>query len=121
MRLIGTLLATAAVALVATAAASSMALPKVYGTVGPGFTIRLKPTQKAVNLVKTLKAGRHTFVVADKSSIHNFEIEGPGVDREITTVSFVGTKTVTLLLKRGVYKYYCKPHESTMHGSFRVT
>jgi plastocyanin len=121
MRLIATLLATAAVALVATAAGSPMGPPKVYGTVGPGFTITLKPTLKSTKLVKTLKAGRHTFVVADKASIHNFELEGPGVDREITHVSFVGTKTVTLVLKRGVYKYYCKPHESTMHGTFRVT
>jgi plastocyanin len=121
MKPIATLLATAAVALVASAAASPATPPKLYGTVGPGFTIVLKATPKSTKLVKTLKAGRYTFVVADKSSIHNFEIEGPGMEKEITDVSAVGTKTVTLTLKRGVYKYYCKPHESTMHGSFRVT
>lgn len=121
MKLITTLLVTGALALVVTAAGSPMATPKVYGTVGPGFTIVLKATPTSKVLVKTMKAGKHTIVVADKASIHNFEIEGPGVDREVTGVSFVGTKTLTLTLKRGVYKYYCKPHESTMHGSFRVT
>ncbi|HKP17518.1 MAG TPA: plastocyanin/azurin family copper-binding protein [Gaiellaceae bacterium] len=117
-----TLLAVAAVALIATAAASPVVPPKkLYGTVGPGFTIMLKSTPTSTKRVTALKAGRYTFVVADKSSIHNFEIEGVGMEKEITDVSAVGTKTVTLTLKRGVYKYYCKPHESTMHGSFRVT
>ena len=113
-----TLVAFVAVALVAAATASPMSPPKLIGTVGPGFTISLKQNGKTA---KSVKAGRYTFVVADRSGIHNFQLEGPGVDRAITSVSFKGTKTVTLLLKRGTYKYYCAPHESTMHGSFRVT
>jgi plastocyanin len=117
MNLIRTLLVAAAVALVVTAAATPMAPPKLTGTVGPGFTITLK--RNGV-LVRTVRAGRYMFLVSDKSGIHNFELEGPGIDRAITTVPFRGTKTVTLLLKRGTYKYYCKPHESTMHGSIRV-
>jgi plastocyanin len=117
MKLIS-ILAVAAVALAAAASASSMTHPKLLGTVGPGFTITLKKSGK---VVKTLKAGRYTFVVSDKASIHNFELEGPGIDRAFTTVPFRGTKTVTVLLRRGTFKYYCKPHESTMHGSFRVT
>jgi len=118
MKRIHTLLAAAAVALVATAAATPMSSPKLTGTVGPGFTISLKQGGKAV---KTVKAGRYSFVVSDKASIHNFELEGPGVDKEITSVPFTGTKTVSIVLKRGTYKYYCKPHESTMHGSLKVT
>ena len=118
MKRIHTLLAAAAVALVATAAATPMSSPKLTGTVGPGFTISLKQGGKAV---KTVKAGRYSFVVSDKASIHNFELEGPGVDKEITSVPFTGRKTVSIVLKRGTYKYYCKPHESTMHGSFKVT
>jgi plastocyanin len=116
MKLFSTL-AAAAVALTAAASASPMALPKLAGSVGPGFTISLKQNGK---LVKTLKAGKYTFVVSDKASIHNFQIEGRGIDRAITTVPFKGTKTVTIALKRGTYKYYCVPHESSMHGSFRV-
>jgi Copper binding proteins, plastocyanin/azurin family len=118
MRLICTLLAAGAVALLATSPAAPMSHPRLIGTVGPGFTITLKQNGKAL---KTLKAGTYTFVVSDKASIHNFQIEGPGLDRAITTVGATGTKTVTLRLKHGTYKYYCAPHESTMHGSFKVT
>jgi Copper binding proteins, plastocyanin/azurin family len=118
MRVMLATFAAAAVALTLTAGATPMALPKVTGTVGPGFTISLKRLTRPARL---LKAGRYSFVVADKSSIHNFEIEGPGLDRQITTVGFIGTKTVTIRLRRGTYKYYCAPHESSMHGSFRVT
>ena len=95
-----------------------MALPKLTGTVGPGFTISLK---RGTVPVKLLKAGKYTFVVSDKASSHNFHIKGPGLNRAITAVGFVGTKTVTLLLKRGTYAYYCVPHQSSMHGSFKVT
>jgi plastocyanin len=117
MKLVLTLV-VAAVALAVAATASSMSTPKLTGTVGPGFTISLKRNGKAV---KTLKAGKYTFVVTDKASTHNFEIEGKGLDRAITTVPFKGTKTVTLTLKRGSYTFYCAPHESGMRGTFKVT
>jgi plastocyanin len=112
--------AVAAVALALTGGASSMALPKLYGTVGPGFTISLKQGVSRTP-VRTLKAGMYTFVIADKASIHNFQIEGPGLDRAITTVAFKGAKTVTIRLRHGRYKFYCAPHESSMFGFIRVT
>ena len=120
MRLISTLVAAGAVALLAAAPAVPMSHPKLIGTVGPGFTITLKRVRATVP-VRSVKPGLYTFVVSDRSSIHNFEIEGPGLDRAITTVGATGPKTVTLRLRHGTYKYYCKPHESTMHGSFKVT
>jgi plastocyanin len=94
------------------------ATPKLTGTVGPGFTITLKQGGKAV---KTLKAGTYSITVSDKSNIHNFHLTGPGLNKEITTVSFQGTKTVTAKLKKGTYKFVCDPHASTMKGSFKVT
>jgi hypothetical protein len=100
------------------ASAPSAPLPKVIGTVGPGFTISLKRFGKPL---KTLKAGRYTFVVTDKADIHSFQLQGPGLNRAITAVSFMGTKTVTLTLRRGTYQFYCVPHQSSMHGSFKVT
>ncbi len=117
MKLISTLV-VAAVALALAATASSMSTPKLTGTVGPGFTISLKKNGKAV---KTLKAGKYTFVVTDKASIHNFVVEGPGFERTITSVPFRGTKTMTITLKKGKWEFYCKPHESVMHGDFKVT
>ena len=53
--------------------------------------------------MRTLKPGKYTITVADKSNIHNFRLKGPGLNRQITSVSFVGTKTVTVTLKRGKY------------------
>lgn len=111
------LAALAAAALVAATAAQA-APPKLVGTVGPGFTITLK---KAGKLVKTLKAGKYTVVVSDKSNIHNFRLKGPGLNKQITTVGFQGTKTVTVTLKKGTYAYQCDPHVTIMHRTFTVT
>jgi hypothetical protein len=116
MKLISTLVVAAVVALVAIAAAFSMTPPRANGTVGPGFTISLK---KAGVLARTLKRVRTTFVVADKSSIHDFHLKGPGLSRVIGGIGFTGTKTVTILLKRGTYTYVCDVHPS-MIGHFKV-
>jgi plastocyanin len=93
-----------------------MALPKLNGTVGPGFTISLKRGLAPVTL---LKAGKYTFVVTDKSAIHDFHLKGPGLSNMITAVGFKGTKTVTLALKKGRYTYVCDVHPS-MVGHFTV-
>jgi plastocyanin len=111
------LVLVAALAAFALAAApASGALPKLIGTVGPGFTITL--TKGGVK-VKTLKAGKYTLVIRDKSNIHNFRLKGPGLNKA-TTVSFVGTKTLTITLKAGTYRYVCDPHVASMKGSFKV-
>jgi plastocyanin len=103
-------------------AASSQAAPqkvtKLYGQAGPGFTITLKKAN--FTPVKTLKPGVYTFVIQDRSTIHNFHLKGPGVDKK-TPILFLGTKTWTkLTLKKGKYTYVCDPHKSSMHGSFTV-
>ena len=115
-RLAATTVAVLAIALVP---ASQAATPKVNGTVGPGFTISLTKGGKKAT---TLTAGKVTFVINDKSTFHNYELDGPkGFEKKLTDVSFKGTKTVTLTLKRGTYKFYCKPHESSMFGNFKVS
>ena len=101
-------------------AARSAATPTLKGTVGPGFTISLKMNGKKV---KTLKTGRYKFVIADKSTFHNFTLEresGGTFEKDITKVPFMGTKSLTLTLKKGKWKYYCTPHESSMFGFFTV-
>jgi plastocyanin len=89
----------------------------VNATVGPGFTISLTYKGKRV---KTMKPGKHTFKLNDKSNIHNFHLSGPGMNKDLTSIGFVGKKKMTLKLKKGTYQYYCVPHRSTMHGSFKV-
>jgi plastocyanin len=110
--------AAALLALVVGAAPATAATPtKLVGTVGPSFTITLKKGGKKVT---TLKAGRYTISVQDKSDFHNFHLTGPGVNKK-TTVSEVKTKTWTVTLKKGTYRYVCDPHSSQMKGSFKVT
>jgi hypothetical protein len=93
------------------------ATPTLRGTTGPGFTISVKRNGTSV---KKLKAGMYRIVVADKSSIHNFHLFGPGVNKK-TTVPFVGTRTWTVKLKAGKYTFQCDIHAAVgMKGTFRV-
>jgi plastocyanin len=121
-RIVTTALALATAGLVA--AAVSFAAPQravtLRGSVGPGFTINLTKNGKKV---RTLRPGTYRFVIADRSSAHNFVLEkehGGRFERELTHVGAVGTKTVTVRLTRGTWKYYCEPHQSVMAGFFRV-
>lgn len=108
-------------AALAAAMPAGAATPTLQGTVGPGFTISLKQNGKAV---KTLPAGTYKLVIADKASFHNFVIEqksGGKFEKALTTVPFTGSKTVTVTLTKGKWEFYCKPHESVMHGEFTVS
>jgi plastocyanin len=119
---ISTLVVAAALALTAGAGAtSSMSHPKLFGAVGKNdaFIITLKTASG--KLVKTLPAGSYTFVIHDFSSLHAFDMDGPhGWSHDFTSVPAVTSKTVTLKLKAGKYKYYCVSHESTMFHWFTV-
>ena len=111
--------ALVAVSIVTAATATTMVVPKLHGTIGPGFTISLKNAKG--KKVATLKHGKYTFIVGDKSGIHNFTLNGPGIkNKTITGTSFVGTKTVTLALKKGSYTFYCTVHPD-ITGTFKVT
>ena len=58
------------------ATATTTAVPKLRGTIGPGYTISLK--NAAGKRVKSLRHGKYTFIVRDKAGIHNFTLKGPG-------------------------------------------
>ena len=103
------IVAVLAAVLAATALARRDATPTLVGTVGPGYTIGLTKDGKAV---KTLPAGAYKLVIHDKASIHAWSLDGPhGYAKDFTQVSFVGTKSWTVKLTPGTWKYYCKPHE----------
>jgi plastocyanin len=111
--------AVAALALGATASSSAAAAQTVNGTVGPGFTIGL--TLDGKNVTK-LKAGvPYQFVISDHADVHDFHLSGPGFNRVLTSVEFVGTKTFVLRLRKGSYSFLCDPHASIMHGRFQVS
>jgi plastocyanin len=100
--------------------AGTAATPKtITGTVGPGFTIGL--TMNGQKVTK-LKAGtQYRLVITDRSSIHDFHLSGPGIDRVLTSVGFTGKKSFVLTLKKGSYRFRCDPHASFMHGAFSVS
>ena len=108
----------AALAIAGAAFSQANSTPTLTGTVGPSFKISLT---KSGNLVKTLKAGTYKFVIKDKSNFHGYSLDGPhGFAKDFTKIPFVGTKTFTVKLKAGKYKYYCPNHESTMFAHFTV-
>jgi hypothetical protein len=112
---------TPALALASTAFGRASAPPRLKGVVGPGFTISLKKGGKKVT---KLKAGRYTFVIADRSSFHDFTLEqekGGKFEKHLTKVPSTGTVMKTVVLKKGKWKYYCSAHEDQMHGFFTVT
>jgi plastocyanin len=88
------------------------------GEVYPNFKIELQT--RAGRDVRTLKAGTYRIKVEDKASIHNFRLNGPGVNKA-TSIAGVGETIWTVRLKPGKYTYMCDPHAGQMHGSFRVT
>jgi plastocyanin len=107
-----------AAALAATAPTAAAPAQSVTGTVGPGFTIGLTKGGHKVTQLKTNTPYR--FVIQDRATSHDFHLRGPGIDRVLTSVGFQGTKSFTLRLKKGTYRFFCDPHASFMHGSFRV-
>jgi plastocyanin len=114
-----TLFVLAAVATAVALGASAQAkTTSLKGEVGPGFKIEV---EKGSNDLKTTKAGTYSIHIEDKSSIHNFHLIGPGINKK-TGVGFKGETNWTVKLKPGKYTYQCDPHASGgMKGSFRVT
>jgi plastocyanin len=84
----------------------------LIGTDGPGFTITMNK--------KTVKAGTYVITIRDRSSIHDFHLTGPGVNK-VTSVPKVGTTKWTVKLKKGTYRFVCDPHRAIMHGILKVT
>jgi plastocyanin len=109
----------AAAALAATSSGFAASAKTVNGTVGPGFTIGLTMQGKRVTKLKAGTAYR--FVISDRSSIHNFHLSGPGLNRVLAGVEFTGTKSFLLRLKKGSYRFVCDPHSGSMRGGFQVS
>lgn len=115
------ILAVATLVLAGSALSRDATRPTLKGVVGPGYSIKLT---KAGVKVTSLKTGYYRFVIADKSSFHNFTIEREKpvkIEKHLSTNAFTGTKAVVVNLKPGKWKFYCSTHESQMFGFFKVT
>ena len=69
----------------------------LQGTVGDKF-ITLRQDGKGDGLA----AGKYTFVVTDSSKTQDFQLVGPGVNKQ-TSVAGTGRATWTVTLKKGTY------------------
>lgn len=69
--------------------------------------------------VERLAPGSYTIEVRDLSRIHNFHLEGPGVDKA-TSVAGVEDATFEVTLEAGEYEFRCDPHPGSMRGSVTV-
>ena len=87
------------------------------GKVGPGKAISLRRPGGAK--LTSLKAGKARLTVRDLSAKDNFHLIGPGANAK-TGVSFRGTKTWSLTLRKGLYRYRSDAHPA-LKGSFRVS
>ena len=134
MRLVATAVMTGALALAASACGGSSSSgggkpagagpvqhpASLVGEVGKGdaFTIQLADDKGAP--ITHLAAGTYKLVVHDDSGIHNFHLQGGGVD-DTTSVPDKAIKTFTVTFKPGKYTFVCDPHASQMHGEFTVS
>ncbi len=122
MRRLMPLSASAAGVLIAAAVATAGATKDSFqlkGEVYPtAFKIEMK--NQANRPLRTIKAGTYRIKIEDPSSIHNFHLIGPGVNKR-TPVAGKSETVWTVRLRRGKYTFQCDPHASTMRGSFRVT
>jgi plastocyanin len=116
MRLLVSAAAAAAVLLVFASGAGAQS-PTLFGTVGPGFQIKL--ADASGNPVTHLDPGTYTIQIEDKADIHNFHLTGPGVDKA-TDIEQTGTFLWTVTFTNGTYRYQCDPHFTTMRGTFTV-
>jgi plastocyanin len=106
------LIATVALLALMPAAFAATRTNTLSGTDGPGFTITMTK--------KTVKAGTYLITIHDRSSIHDFHLTGPGVNK-VTSVPSVGTTKWKVKLKKGTYHFVCDPHRTIMHGILKVT
>ena len=88
--------------------------PKLFGTVGPEFSIVLRDAQG--NRVTKIDPGTYDVEVEDLSDFHSFHLRGPGVN-ERTEVEFTGTVRWTVTFRDGNYEYVCNVHPA-MRGTF---
>jgi len=103
------------------AAGSAKTMGTLKGEVYPNSQFKIEMEGANGKDLKTVKAGTYKIKVEDKSSIHNFHLMGPGLNKK-TSVSFQGEATWTIKLKPGKYTYQCDVHAADgMKGTFKVT
>ena len=89
---------------------------KLVAQVGPKSTISLKTA--GGSRVKQLTAGRYNVTVKDRSTLDNFHLTAPGINKK-TGVKSRTTVTWKLSFRAGTGTFRSDAHKR-LHGSFRV-
>jgi hypothetical protein len=82
---------------------------------GPGLEIKLTRAGREVDY---LRPGRHAITIRDTSRSHNVALTSwdrhvrRGPRKVLTSFAFVGAKTVTVMLRSGLYTVSCLRHSS---------
>jgi len=91
----------------------------LYPFVGTNDGFDIGITDANGNAVARVEPGTYTFVVRDRSTVHNFHFAS-NEDRSVdfrTELAFVGEQSFTVTLRPGTeYAYACEPHWQTMNG-----
>lgn len=102
--------------LVGSATGSGQASTQLDATVSAGGIPTLLRAGKPVT---TLKAGRYSFVIADRDPRAGFNLEQQGKPSQaLTGGPFTGRRTLTLTLTRGAWSFYASP---SRRSDFAVT
>jgi plastocyanin len=87
----------------------------LLASVGPDFTISL--TDEAGAPVTRVEPGIYSIRVVDRSTVHNFHLHGPGLNRDSGQAA-TGDSEWTVELREGYFTFVCDPHAESMRGSF---
>ena len=113
-----------ALALALTGFAGRADNPTLIAFVGTNDGFDIGVTDSNGNAITRIPPGTYTFLVRDRSRIHNFHFAS-NEDRTVdfrTELDFVGEMSFTVtLLDDTQYAYACEPHWQSMNGSLLST
>jgi plastocyanin len=93
--------------------------PTLFAFVGTNDGFDIGVADSNGNAITSVPAGTYTFVVRDRSTLHNFHFAS-NEDRTVdfrTELGFVGEQGFTVTLQPNTeYAYACEPHWQTMNG-----
>jgi hypothetical protein len=91
--------------------------PQLVAVVGTNDAFVISLRDAAGTLVSHLDPGTYDIAVSDRSELHNFHLNGPGVD-QATAVNEKQEVKWTVTFTTGTYTYVCDEHATTMRGRF---
>jgi len=106
-----------AIGMLVCAASSSLTSVGSAQTGSTTATIEVKLSEYKIEMPKTVPAGSTTFKVTNTGKeMHNFEIEGNGIEKRVGKLNPGETKTLLVELKPGTYEVYCPVPGHKSHG-----